>query len=221
MKMLFSKKAAIAYLLPVVFLVPHALVHGSERRAIDAATAEQRLAPFLAEWQSENVIVLDPRLLRELAGEFVHAQGIFTYGENAKHKKDFDDDKWLRSIVIKHLDSLKQSQSMITTFFALLGDDLNLDSERSGWPSTKINIYRLEDYVAGLPKGQYLLVSDELPHTLGFFAARRFLVGPGSHDIYDTNEKRLSFSVPFRSPFNEPFALKNSGPERARGRNPR
>lgn len=193
----------------------------ADDRTADATQAEARLRPILTDWQKAQWTTLDPRMLRELAGEFVHARTIFTHGEQpgSKRLRQFADDDWLAWIVEAYLSDLASSPRMVKTLFAGLGEGVGLDPERSGWPSTKVNSYMLRDFSGDLPHGSFLLTSDNLPSDDGYLANRKFIVGPGSHVILAKDGSNWSFDVEVPAPAATPS--RESNPRSARGQSRR
>lgn len=172
-----------------------------ESRDTAVATAETRLSPIIASWQEQHATTVDPRLLRELAGEYVHAQIILRLDytkdppqPNAKVEDAFTDDSWLSDVTHTHLTVLSQSPQETETFFSRLAAAVDIDAEGSGWPSVAINGYVLNDLSDQLPEAALLLISDQQPSST-YSRHRKFLVGPGKHVVRERDGASWEFTV--------------------------
>lgn len=173
-------------------------LQASDSTKVAQATAEERLRPLVAEWQSARSITLDPRLLRALAHEFVHAQIVFAHPEDpgAESRAEvFERNVWLSKILNQHLQKMTSNPKKLKSFFARLGEALNLDPERSGWPSTEPNTFEYYDFSGELPDCSYLLISEGLPSETGFSRNRRFILGPGRHVIRSEEGSQWEYEV--------------------------
>lgn len=185
------------FLLFLLFLTGSCL-QASDSRKGALAKAEDRLRLLMAEWQSAHSITLDARLFRDLTNEFAHAQIVFAHAGDPGGEiraQQFEKNSWLSHILNQHLRKMTSNPERLKTFFARLGEGLNINPERSGWPSTKPNNFVYKDFSDELPNHSYLLISEGLPSEAGYVQTRRFILGPGGHVIRSKGGKHWEFDV--------------------------
>lgn len=211
----------LAHSVASLFLVTVSFGAQDAERDAEVVLAEARLGPMLSDWERQHATTVDPRLLRELAGEFVHFTIIYAYPGNAPElvkrvTAASDDDTWLREITRAHLDGLSTSTPTVQSYFARLAEGVGETAEAAGWRTIVVNAYVLNDLSEALPDVPLGLSADGLPIE-SFRRHRMFLVGPGEHVIHTQDGRSWQFSVAAPAlPATEP-TIPQSGPRSGRG----
>ena len=196
-------------------------------RETQVLKAESRLRPMITNWEEDNKTVVDPRLLRDLAGQLVHFTGIFGYSGNPKNvveatKQLVASEQRLQALVNDQLTAVAKRQVTTKAFFARLAEDIGQTADAAGWQAMGPNAYVLSDYEKELPNAP-LAVSIDGMQAGEFKKFRKFLLGPGSHKIFAEDGQSWSFSVdvPAERDSSRQATQQNTGTRSGRGRKSR
>ncbi|MEW8410626.1 MAG: hypothetical protein AB2696_17445 [Candidatus Thiodiazotropha sp.] len=186
----------ILWVLLGVCLYQRAAAVQTNDRDLVMTHAESRLSQNIDDWETKTATTIDPRLLGELIGEYTHFLGIFTYDKVMRDKvmTKIESDKWLNQVTHDHLNAISKSAPRIRTFFARLAEAVGARAEDAGWQSHMENSYVLNDLTTQLPDESFFLISEGLS-TSRYRQHRKFLVGPGQHEIRSDRGFEWNFTV--------------------------
>jgi hypothetical protein len=169
-------------------------------KAQDAQLSIQRIEtmvkPVLSRWQVDRQILVDPRLVRVIAGGLWHFSEIYGWSGNdpglqSRVTRLLSDEDDLYTVIDGFLEDCFSGDEIVSVF-ARAARAVGSSSEATGWPEKTPNGFVLVDFSGSVPKVPVTIISESLrsPDEL---VATGALVGAGEHEIVASDGRSWTF----------------------------